>query len=407
MDGSDADITAALADVVYYSGGRCGEDLIRVEMNTNSPVNVSDVRINIRCVASPPNITAPFHSGPEDERLRLDMLELEATQPKEILEMQVTNLDSRFRVFPAAFDEATDSWDVQLEFQNALGNKKRAVPPFGSVADANTLHEPERFPYWQQYLLRDVFIIPPAHFNGNITFTIIGFSTDPENPNRANTTVNMTVEFFPVNDPAVITSPLSLDCLEDEVCYANDPLPISFSDIDLAGTAGPEQYSVALYPAPYQTYPATNKWFAFAPFFTLRGDLGFESPPVPGVNCTTYVDTGDGFNVSGTIDELNAILAQVRYVPETHGHGTAGYNIEINDNGNIGRVFNPLISEQIIKFEVKNVNDEPEFLSLPATLNEPALPCIFDPIYGCPVLFEIDEDSFYSINGGWSLYDLD
>jgi hypothetical protein len=411
VQGRADDVSATLLLLTYFSGVRCGEDLIEVKMNYNCPVNRTTVQVNIVCVASAPNLTVAYTAEDEDKTLSLASIKLKATQPREALALALCNVPKGFAVKKAFYQASTGCWMAQVTFKNQLGVKRAPIQPQLQDQEYSAVS-------WHSQLHLAVdpgcAITPPFNFNGVVNITVIGFSTDPNNPFPANTTKTMTLEWLPRNDPPVITSPMQVTCYEDTPCNISLPVPISFTDLDLDPVDyGTLEYFVTIFPAAPSGYLPGQFWFPWFNFFTAKGALSLHTSPVVGVDITTFALVNRGLTMAGTLNQINAILSGLVFTPDPHDYGTVGYNIVITDpfhkTAFPSNPLEQLTVTQYLKLVVNNVNDPPVIERGPAALPSDPLPheCEAEPINGCPVILRLKEDDSDVVTNSFSFFDLD
>lgn len=177
-----------------------------------------------------------------------------------------------------------------------------------------------------------VIYTPDPDFNGSDSFT---YTIEDESGESSGASVSITVE--PINDPPVVTSPVSISLLEDTETIVSG---LSIADVDAGTNSIIVNFSVD------------------AGSLTLADTIagGVESGEISG-NGTTDI------TVTATLEQINTSLADgvgLAFTPVSDSIETVTLTIDVDDQSNTGNGGNQTTSETV-SLLITAINDAPEF----------------------------------------------
>eukprot|EP01125_Pyxidicula_operculata_P012215 TRINITY_DN3_c0_g1_i1.p1 TRINITY_DN3_c0_g1~~TRINITY_DN3_c0_g1_i1.p1 ORF type:complete len:3808 (+),score=790.59 TRINITY_DN3_c0_g1_i1:51-11474(+) len=441
ISGVASDVNSALSTLVYTADdGYCGEDVITVELNDDqgNPISSATIQTVILCKSNVPVLTVSDATGPEDQPLKLD-INIEKTDPKEIVSIKISNLPDGFIIEPANYNSSSKEWEILYATNHSAGvialgdqsggsNKKRALgnnlQQIAESPDVIVDRNIQQLFQWIFAPLRTPQIVAPKDFNGEFDITVTGYSLDPGDTQPASAVATIHVVFTPVNDAPLVISPASTETYENQSVVINSYFPITVRDIDLSN---PDDDSLIYYlKATVPVYISLNPgyYWHYLPFtfYTAQGVWTVPSDPA-------VTQQGSGFEITGTVKKINTLLNNLTFTPNPLSTGYTGLDIFVSDNGNIG-TGNVLNFTSRMTVYVKNVNDPPVILSHPAKLSnwpnqqpcprfdkspfeyseyhDPNIPLVEDKVVEfCDVIAELYEDNCVVINPGFVIDDPD
>ncbi len=258
LSGTVSALQSILYGLNYQPKGLfCGSDKIFVEMNDveGHPLMSNAIEVTVLCIASPPELLVNNTTGDEDQPLKLTSLQVNPSNPGQVISVELYNVPEGFKVAPAHYDASRKKWNLQL--------KNVATPNDKIVSWINLLLQhltriqvinpnviiPDLNPKFRLDWIWDSTprVIPPPNFNGQITINITAIGQQKGIPSDVMTSKLVTLTFAPVNDAPSIFTPLHLFVTENLDTPVNKITiappytqnSIQFSDLDLT----PAQYS--------------------------------------------------------------------------------------------------------------------------------------------------------------------
>jgi hypothetical protein len=259
LSGRVSTLQSVLYGLNYQPKGLfCGADKIFVEMNDvqGHPLMSNAIEVTVLCIASPPELLVNDTIGEEDKPLELPSLQVNPSNPGQVVGVELYNVPEGFKVVPAHYDAARKRWNLQLKNVAKPNTKIVSLTQkqvLRSLTRVQMLNPDVVVPNLNPKFVLDFSwdstprIVPPPNFNGQITINITATGQQKGIPSDVMTSKLVTLTFAPVNDAPSIFTPLHLFVRENLDTPVNKitiapPFTqnsIQFSDLDLT----PAQYS--------------------------------------------------------------------------------------------------------------------------------------------------------------------